>query len=97
MIGHYAIAISQCELVSYREILTGCKMTFRLSQKVIREHSRISHMSRTSRMSQMSRLSAVGGLNTIDLTRGSSTLVMPQEKRISKTHEMATSFVRKGP
>ena len=71
------------------------KMTFRLSQKMIREHSRISHMSRTSRMSQMSRLSAVGGLNTVDLTRGSSTLVMPQEKRISKTHEMATSFVRK--
>ena len=83
--------------VSVIKYLTGYKMTFRLSQKVIREHSRISHMSRTSRMSQMSRLSAVGGLNTIDLTRGSSTLVMPQEKRISKTHEMATSFVRKGP
>ena len=80
----------QCQQLSY-----GYKITFRLSQKMIREHSRISHMSRTSRMSQMSRLSAVGGLYTTDLTRGSSTHVMPQEKRISKTHEMATSFVRK--
>lgn len=89
-----AIAIAQCEQV---KLSYGYKMVFRLSQKMIREHSRISHMSRTSRMSQMSRLSAVGGLNTVDLTRGSSTLVMPQEKRLSKTHEMATSFVRKGP
>ena len=62
---------------------------------MIREHSRISHMSRTSRMSQMSRLSAAGGLYTADLTRGSSTIVIPAEKRMSKTHEMATSFVRK--
>ena len=46
-------------------------------------------------MSQMSRLSAAGALYTADLTRGSSTIVIPAEKRMSKTHEMATSFVRK--
>ena len=61
---------------------------------MIREHSRISHMSRTSRMSQMSRLSAAGGLYTTDLTRGSSTCVIPTEKRLSKTHQIASGFVR---